>query len=128
MGRLALYLGGSRLLDSLPPLMSQRSRAARASAWGFLVGGAAGFSIALLLAPSEGRELRRRAAYLMDRWASDLSRLVDRIDGDGSASDARAQADALIADAREQAAALLHEADALMVEARQRRPGTDSPS
>jgi hypothetical protein len=64
----------------------------------------------------------------MDRWASDLSRLVDRIDGEGSESGARAQADALIADAREQAAALLNEADALMVEARQRRPGADHSS
>ena len=108
--------------------MSQRSRAVRSSLWGFLVGGAAGFSLALLLAPSEGRQLRRRAAYLMDRWASDLARLVDRIDGEGTASDARSQADALIADAREQAAALLHEADALMVEARQRRPGSSPRS
>ena len=108
--------------------MSQRSRAARASVWGFLVGGATGFSLALLLAPSESQQLRRRAAYLMDRWASDLSRLIDRVDGVDSASDARAQADALIADAREKAAALLSEADELMVAARSKRPGADRPS
>jgi len=108
--------------------MSQRSRAARASAWGFLVGGATGFSLALLLAPSESRQLRRRAAYLMDRWASDLSKLIDRVDDGGSTSDARAQADALIADARDKAAALLSEADALMLAAREKRPGSDHPS
>ena len=106
--------------------MSQRSRAARATAWGLLAGGAAGFSLGLLLAPDEGRQLRRRVAYLLDRWAADLSGLLDRLESEpGESSVARAKADALVADAREQAARLLDEADALMTEARSRR--TDRP-
>ena len=101
------------------------SRIARASSLGLLVGGAVGFGLGLLLAPGEGREMRRRMAYLLDRWAEDLSGVVDRLDGraaDPETSYARARADALVADARQQAQALLHEADALMSQARQNRP------
>ena len=101
--------------------MSQRSRAVRASIWGFLVGGAAGLTFGLLLAPDEGRQLRRRAAYLLDRWANDLAGLVDRLDGAGVPSDARTRADALVADARKQAETLLSEADALIIQAQQGR-------
>ena len=101
--------------------MSQSSRAARATIWGFLVGGAVGVSFGLLLAPDEGRQLRRRAAYLLDRWANDLSRLVDRLDGADVPSDARSRADALVADARQQAESLLSEADALILKAREGR-------
>jgi len=101
--------------------MSQSSRALRASVFGFLVGGAAGVTLGLLLAPDEGRQLRRRAAYLLDRWAGDLSTLVDRLDGAGVSSDARARADALVADARQQAEDLLSEADALISQARSGR-------
>ena len=101
--------------------MSPRSRAIRASIWGFLVGGATGLTFGLLLAPDEGRQLRRRAAYLLDRWANDLAGLVDRLDGTGVPSDARTRADALVADARQQAETLLSEADALIVQAREGR-------
>ena len=101
--------------------MSQRSRAARASVWGFLVGSASGLTLGLLLAPDEGRQLRRRAAYLLDRWAGDLAAVVDRLDASGASSDARARADALVADARAQAESLLSEADALIDQARSGR-------
>lgn len=103
--------------------MSSRSRSARAAVLGALAGTAAGFAIGLLLAPDEGRQLRRRMAYLLDRWADDLSGVVRRLDDDNSpaTSIARSKADALVADARVQAKALLSEADALIDEARQRR-------
>lgn len=103
----------------LPPMSSSRS----ATGVGFLLGGAVGFGLGLLLAPDEGRQLRRRIAYLLDRWAADLSGVVDRLDADrDDASYARARADALVADARQQAQALLNEADALILQARQHRP------
>ncbi len=103
--------------------MSSRSRPARATVLGALAGTAAGFAFGLLLAPDEGRQLRRRVAYLLDRWADDLSGVVRRLDDDDSpaTSIARSKADALVADARIQAQALLSEADALIDEARQRR-------
>lgn len=117
---------GPRILPTLPLLalpMSSRSRSARAAGLGALAGTAAGFALGLLLAPDEGRQLRRRVAYLLDRWADDLSGVVRRLEPDDGAatSVARARADALIADARVQAQALLSEADALIDEARQRR-------
>ncbi len=103
--------------------MSQRTHTLRASFAGALVGGAIGFTLGLLLAPDEGRQLRRRMAYLLDHWAADLSGVIDRLDDANVPSgDARARADALVADARQQAAELLHEADALISEARARRP------
>ena len=91
--------------------------------WGFLVGSATGVAVGLLLAPDEGRQLRRRAAYLLDRWAGDLAQVVDRLDRGGAPSDARARADALVADARQQAESLLSEADALILQARSGRDG-----
>jgi gas vesicle protein len=108
--------------------MSSRSRSARAAGLGALAGTAAGFALGLLLAPDEGRQLRRRVAYLLDRWADDLSGVVRRLESDDSAatSVARAKADALVADARVQAQALLTEADALIDEARQRRADSAS--
>ena len=109
--------------------MSTRSRAARASVYGLLLGGATGFALGLLLAPDEGRQLRRRVAYLLDRWAADLSGVLDRLETPTSESSAaREKADALVADAREQAARLLDEADALIADARSRRPATDRPA
>ncbi len=103
--------------------MSSRSRSVRAAALGTLAGGAAGFALGLLLAPGEGRQLRRRAAFLLDQWADDLQAVVRRLDDDDSpaTSIARTKADALVADARVQAQALLSEADALIDAARQRR-------
>ncbi len=86
------------------------------------MGGAAGLVIGLLLAPDEGREVRRRVAFLLDRWTGQLGGLVERLGGE-DASEARHDADAVVADAREQAARLLDEADALISEVRQRRGG-----
>ena len=102
------------------------SRAVRSSIWGFLVGGTAGLAVGMLLAPDEGRQLRRRAAYLLDRWASDLAAVVDRLDSAGVPSDAKARADALVADARQQAEDLLSEADALISQARSGRSADGS--
>lgn len=101
--------------------MSYRRRLARASAGGLLVGGGLGFTLGLLLAPDEGRLLRQRVAFLLERWAGAVAHRLDRLDAHGDASTARQDADALVADARAEAARLLDEADALMSAARQRR-------
>lgn len=129
---LGLHEDADSILNSLShPLnnMSTRRRAARASVYGLLVGGASGFALGLLLAPDEGHQLRRRVAYLFDRWAADLSGVLERLESPtGESSAARERADALVADAREQAARLLDEADALIADARSRRPATDRPA
>jgi gas vesicle protein len=102
--------------------MPRSHSAARLFVEGLAVGGAAGVLLGLMLAPDEGREVRRRVAFLLDRWTGQLGGLVDRL-GAQTASEARHDADAVVADAREQAARLLDEADALISEVRQRRGG-----
>lgn len=103
--------------------MSRSHSAARTFAEGLAVGGAAGLLVGLLLAPDEGREVRRRVAFLLDRWTGQLGGLVERLSGEDDESYARDRADAVVADARAQAARLLDEADALISEVRQRRGG-----
>jgi len=101
--------------------MTTRSSAARLFVEGLVVGGATGLLVGLLLAPDEGRAVRRRVAYLLESWTDGLGSLVDRLGGDHDASEARTDAATVVSDAREQAARLLDEADALISEVRQRR-------
>lgn len=103
-------------------MTSETRRVVRASVWGTVSGGLVGFGLGLLLAPDEGRQLRLRLAYLLDRWSHQMGLLVDRLRDDDIESDARATGAALVADARERAEQLLQEADALMAEVRRERP------
>jgi len=106
--------------------MSENRRAVRSSLWGFVAGGAAGFALGILLAPDEGRQVRQRVAYLLDRWSGQVARMVEGFVSESAPSAARQTADAVVADARQQAEQLLGEAEALMNEVRRRR--TDGPS
>lgn len=103
-------------------MTSDTRRVVRASVWGTVSGGLVGFGLGLLLAPDEGRHLRLRLAYLLDRWSHQMGLLVDRLRDEDVESDARATGAALVADARERAEQLLQEADALMAEVRRERP------
>ena len=103
--------------------MSKRGSVVRASLGGILFGGAVGFGLGLLLAPDEGKQIRQRVAFLLDRWGKQVSDLVGEIGSENVASKARETADAVVADAREQAQEILGEAEALMSEARRRRAG-----
>jgi gas vesicle protein len=93
-------------------------RIVSASIWGTVTGGLVGFGLGLLLAPDEGQQVRRRLAYLVDRWTRQVAFLVDNLRDDSMESDARASGAALVEDARERARQLLQEADALMEEVR----------
>ena len=96
-------------------------RVIRATVAGTLVGGATGFVLGLLVAPTEGQAVRRRVAYLLNRWTGEVSGLLDRLDSAQEESEARTTGAALVAEAREQAEQLLSEADALMREVRRTR-------
>jgi gas vesicle protein len=97
-------------------------RVVRASLWGTVTGGLVGFGMGLLLAPDEGQQVRRRIAYLLDRWTRQVALLAERLRDGEVESDARATGAALVADARQRAEQLLQEADALMEEVRRERP------
>lgn len=92
-----------------------------ASAWGTILGGAVGFGLGLLVAPDEGQQLRRRLAYLLDRWTHQLGVLLESLTEGSAASSARDTGAALVRDARERAEQLLQEADELMNEVRRER-------
>lgn len=105
--------------------MSPESRRLlRASVWSAVASGLAGFGLGLLLAPDEGRTVRHRIAYLLDRWAGQVAGLVEQLRAEDVPSDARDSAEALLAEAREQAERILRDANTLMEEVRQRPPGS----
>jgi len=103
-------------------MTSETRRIVAASVWGTVSGGLVGFGLGLLVAPDEGQQLRRRLAYLLDRWTRQVGVLVDQLRDSDPRSDARASGLALVEDARKRAEQLLQEADALMEEVRRERP------
>ncbi len=90
----------------------------RASAWGMLAGGVAGFALGLLLAPEEGRKLRRRVAYQLEHLADQLGVFVEQLAQSDARSEARQTGDQLVADAREKAQQIREDIDALLGEVR----------
>lgn len=103
-------------------MTSETRRIVTASIWGTVTGGLVGFGLGLLLAPDEGQQMRRRLAYLLDRWTRQVADMVDELRDGNEPSDARQRGLALVEDARQRAEQLLQEADALMEEVRRERP------
>ena len=96
-------------------------RTVRACVWGVVLGGAAGFALGLLTAPEEGKRIRRRLAFQLDRLGSRVSDLVDEAlipESDGAA---RRDGDALVADAEAEAQRIREDIDALIGEMRQHK-------
>lgn len=98
------------------------SRVLRAGAWGVLLGGAAGFALGMLLAPEEGRKLRRRLAYQLENLAGQVGEAVDQLLHPETAGEARREGDALVANARARARQIREDIDELLGEMRQQRP------
>lgn len=100
---------------------SSTSRTLRAAVWGVLAGGAVGFVLGLLTAPEEGRRIRRRVAYQLDRVGAKVSHFVDDALNPDEHGEARRDSDAVVADAEEQAQRIRQDIDALIGEMRQTR-------
>lgn len=98
----------------------------RSSAWGMLAGGVAGFTLGLLLAPEEGRKMRRRVAYQLEHLADQLGVFIDQLSQSDSRSEARRTGDQLVADAREKAQQIRDDIDALLGEVRSGTSRTSS--
>ena len=90
----------------------------RASAWGILIGGVVGFSLGLLIAPEEGKKIRRRVAFHLDNMASQIGSFVDQSMSPLPGSKARQTGDALVADVKAKAQRISDDIDALLGDAR----------
>ncbi|MEX0747989.1 MAG: YtxH domain-containing protein [Rhodothermales bacterium] len=99
----------------------------RASVWGMLLGGAVGFGLGLLIAPEEGKKMRRRMAYQLEHLADQLGALVDQVAHPEDSSEARRTGDMLVADAREKAQQIRDDIDALLGEVRGSASSKPSP-
>ena len=99
----------------------------RASVWGALIGGVAGFGLGLLLAPEEGKKLRRRVVYQLEHLADQLGSLLEQVANPEDGSEARRTGDMLVADAREKAQRIRDDIDALLGEVRGASSSRTSP-
>lgn len=107
----------------------------RALTWGALFGGAAGFALGLLLAPEEGKKLRRRLSYRLESLGAQVGDLADNVLNPEAESEARRTGDALVADAQVRAQRIRSDIEALLGEVRQQgssrsgaaRPPASSP-
>ena len=94
----------------------------RAMSWGVVLGGVAGFTLGLLLAPEKGSRLRRRLSYRLENLGKQVSDMADQVLNPETESDARRTGDALVADARVRAQRIQSDIDALLGEVRQHGP------
>lgn len=90
----------------------------RAGILGALLGGVTGFALGLLLAPEEGKKIRRRLAYQLESLADQVNTFVENVVHPEGPGDARQKGDAIVADARNRAQQIQDDIDALMGEAR----------
>lgn len=91
----------------------------RALGWGVLLGGGAGFVLGLMLAPEEGRKLRRRLSYRLENLGKTVGDFADQVLNPEAESEARRTGDALVADARMRAQRIRSDIDTLLGEVRQ---------
>lgn len=104
-------------------------RATRAGLWGLIFGGAVGFAFGMLMAPEEGRKLRRRLAYQLEHLSQKIGdTLQDVLEPDAEESEARRRGDDLVASAEERAQKIGADIDALLGEMRQSRVSEKSRS
>lgn len=94
----------------------------RSGAWGMLLGGMAGFGLGLLLAPEEGKKIRRRVVYQLEHLGDQVGAFVEQVGSHEAGSEARRTGDALVADAKVRAQQIRDDIDALLGEVRRGTP------
>ncbi|HRR10313.1 MAG TPA: YtxH domain-containing protein [Rhodothermales bacterium] len=85
---------------------------------GFLVGGALGLAVGLLIAPEQGEKLRRKVAYRVKQGAQQISALLEAAKEEDMDSAARRDAQEVVEVTTTEAQQLLAEMDEVMNSAR----------
>ncbi|NBC18573.1 MAG: YtxH domain-containing protein [Bacteroidetes bacterium] len=88
----------------------------RSGVLGLLLGGAAGFTLGLLVAPQEGQRLRRRLSYRLEHLGQQVAVMLDEVLSQEADNEARRTANALVADAQERAQRIRDDIDSLLGE------------
>lgn len=88
----------------------------RSGVLGLLLGGAAGFTLGLLVAPQEGQRLRRRLSYRLEHLGQQVAVMLDEVLSQEADNEARRTANALVADAQERAQRIRDDIDTLLGE------------
>lgn len=94
----------------------------RAGVWGVVLGGTVGFALGMLVAPEDGKKIRRRLAYQLEHLSQQVGGYVDQLTNPAEESEARQRADALVADARQRADQIRQDIDAVIGELKHGQP------
>jgi gas vesicle protein len=100
--------------------MKNMARTVRAGVVGAIAGGALGLAAGLLVAPQEGRKVRRRLLYQFEDAALRAGLFIEELlRSDAENSEARRTGDALVEDAEVRARLIREDIDALLDEMQQ---------
>ena len=99
----------------------------RAGVFGVLIGGIAGCTLGLLIAPKEGKKIRRRVAYQLDKVTNQIGSIIDQTFRPLPGSPARQTGDAIVADAKAKAQRISEDIDALLGGVRKKVAPESSP-
>ncbi len=86
----------------------------RSALWGGLVGGAAGFTLGLLLAPEQGRIVRRRLVYQLQHMTSEVSAHLEHLVQQEPAPELRQAEEQMVAETQHRAEEIRQELDQLI--------------
>lgn len=99
-----------------------RGGSVKAGFLGIVVGGAVGFALGMMLAPEEGRKLRRRLAFQLDHLSRKIGEVIESLGDDSVLSEARQKGETLVADVEQRARRIQEDMDDLPA----RLPGESS--
>jgi gas vesicle protein len=100
----------------------------RAGTWGILLGGAFGFAVGLLLAPEEGKKIRRRLAFHLEQLSRQVGTFIEQVAADDQSSEARREGHELVEDAKQRAQKIRADIDALLGEVQKGRSSQSTAS
>lgn len=98
----------------------------RVGLFGTIVGAAAGFALGMILAPEEGKKLRRRIAFHLEKTSAQLGEFIESFGDEAELSEARQMGESLVADVQERARKIQDDMDELLSSIPDAKPVTRS--